>query len=121
LDSGIDHQHPALLDDSLRPPPGYPKCVPRDCPYTSNKVIVARSYVEMLAAGTPPNPAEDSRPDDPTPRDRVGHGTAVAVIAAGREVSTPSATISGVAPKRSWATTRFSVRRASTTPLMATS
>jgi minor extracellular serine protease Vpr len=99
IDSGIDHQHPALLDDSLRPPPGYPKCVPRDCPYTSNKVIVARSYVEMLAAGTPPNPAEDSRPDDPTPRDRVGHGTAVAVIAAGREVSTPSATISGVAPK----------------------
>lgn len=99
LDSGIDHEHPALQDDSLRPPPGYPKCAARDCPYTSNKVIVARSYVEMLAAGTPPNPAEDSRPDDPTPRDRVGHGTAVAVIAAGREVRTPSATISGVAPK----------------------
>ena len=99
VDSGIDQEHPALQDDSLRPPPGYPKCAPRDCPYTSNKVIVARSYVEMLAAGTPPNPAEDSRPDDPTPRDRVGHGTAVAVIAAGRQVTTPSATISGVAPK----------------------
>ncbi len=99
IDSGIDHEHPALRDDTLAPPPGYPKCVPRDCPWTSNKVIVARSYVEMLAAGTPPNPAEDSRPDDLTPRDRVGHGTAVAVIAAGREVQTPSATISGVAPK----------------------
>lgn len=99
IDSGIDHEHPALRDDSLAPPPGYPKCVPRDCPWTSNKVIVARSYVEMLAAGTPPNPAEDSRPDDLTPRDRVGHGTAVAVIAAGRQVSTPSATISGVAPR----------------------
>ncbi|MCS7314439.1 MAG: S8 family serine peptidase [Bryobacterales bacterium] len=99
IDSGIDHGHPALLDDSLSPPPGYPKCVPRDCPWTSNKVIVARSYVEMLAAGTPPNPAEDSRPDDLTPRDRVGHGTAIAVIAAGRQVKTPSGTISGVAPK----------------------
>lgn len=99
IDSGIDHEHPALRDPSLTPPPGYPKCVPRDCPWTSNKVIVARSYVEMLAAGTPPNPAEDSRPDDLTPRDRVGHGTALAVIAAGREVKTPSATISGVAPK----------------------
>ncbi|MGC8795347.1 MAG: S8 family serine peptidase, partial [Bryobacteraceae bacterium] len=99
LDTGIDQQHPALQDDSLTPPPGFPKCAPRDCPYTSNKVIVARSYVEMLAAGTPPNPAEDSRPDDPTPRDRVGHGTAVAVIAAGRQVAAPSTTISGVAPK----------------------
>lgn len=99
IDSGIDHEHPALRDDSLTPPPGFPKCVPRDCPWTSNKVIVARSYVERLAAGRPPNPAENSRPDDLTPRDRVGHGTAVAVIAAGREVRTPSATISGVAPK----------------------
>lgn len=99
IDTGIDHEHPALQDDSLRPPPGFPKCAPNDCPYTNNKVIVARSYVELVAAGSPWNPAADSRPDDLSPRDRVGHGTAVAMVAAGRTVSTPSATITGVAPK----------------------
>jgi len=99
IDSGIDHEHPAFQDPTLQPPPGYPKCAPQDCPYTNNKIIVARSYVKMLAAGTPPDPAADSRPDDLSPRDRVGHGTAAAMIVAGRSVSGPSATITGVAPK----------------------
>jgi len=99
IDTGIDHQHPAFQDDSLTPPPGYPKCPPADCAYTNNKIIVARSYVELVAAGSPSDPAVDSRPDDLSARDRVGHGTALAMIAAGRTVSTPSAAITGVAPK----------------------
>jgi uncharacterized protein (TIGR03437 family) len=98
LDTGIDNQHPAFQDSSLRPPDGFPKV---DKPewretYTNNKVIVARSYVDMLVLGDEP---EFSRPDDLTPRDRVGHGTAAAAVAAGVQNSGPAATIRGVAPR----------------------
>jgi len=96
LDSGIDQTHPAFQDPSLRAPAGYPKCQRADCAYTSDKVIVARSYVETLVYGEMP---EYSRPDDVSPRDRVGHGTAAAAVAAASRVTTPVATISGVAPK----------------------
>jgi uncharacterized protein (TIGR03437 family) len=98
LDSGIDQTHPAFQDDSLPMPSGFPICNGSDCSYTNNKVIVARSYVQQLAAGTAPNPAADSRPDDYSPRDRDGHGTAVASCAAG-EVNTGLVTFSGFAPK----------------------
>ncbi len=57
-------------------------------------MIAARSYVDMLVL-----PGEDSRPDDLSPRDRVGHGTAAASVAAGVRNSGPAATITGVAPK----------------------
>src|SRR6185503_14898732 len=78
---------------------GYPRCSGDDCAFTNNKVIVARSYVRQLAAGSAPlNPAADSRPDDYSPRDRVGHGTAVASTAAGFS-NTGLVTFSGVAPK----------------------
>ncbi|MGH9672088.1 MAG: S8 family serine peptidase, partial [Bryobacteraceae bacterium] len=40
-----------------------------------------------------------SRPDDLSPRDRVGHGTATAMVAAGVVHTTPLGTASGVAPK----------------------
>jgi minor extracellular serine protease Vpr len=84
LDSGIDQTHPAFQDGSLVAPSGYPICSGTDCAFTSNKVIVARSYVSMLAAGSSAsNPAADSRPDDLSPRDHVGHGTAVASVVAG--------------------------------------
>ena len=96
LDTGIDQTHPAFQDSSLRAPAGYPKCQRPDCAYTNNKVIVARSYVETLVYGEMP---EYSRPDDVSPRDRVGHGTAAAAVAAANRVTTPVATISGVAPK----------------------
>ncbi len=99
LDSGIDHTHPSFQEESLEIPTGFPKCRPQECAFTNRKVIAARSYVELLAAGTPPNPAVDSRPDDTSPRDRVGHGTAVAMAAAGAESRGPLAAIRGMAPK----------------------
>lgn len=94
LDSGIDHTHPAFQDNSLPAAPGFPK---GDASFTNRKVIVARSYVAQLPfAEIRP---EDSRPDDISPRDRSGHGTAAAMIAAGARNSGPAATIIGVAPK----------------------
>ena len=99
IDTGIDQNHPAFQDPSLQTPPGYPICKGADCAFTSNKVIVARSYIAQEAAGTPPNPAADSRPDDFLPRDHVGHGTALGMIAAGHTNSGPSDTITGMAPK----------------------
>src|SRR5271166_2526840 len=83
IDTGIDQTHPAFQDTSLSIPSGFPKCTSGDCAYTNNKVIVARSYVKQLAAGMDPNnPAATSEPDDFSARDRDGHGTAVASVAA---------------------------------------
>ena len=98
IDSGIDINHPAFQSSSLKPPAGFPK---GDANYTNNKVIVARSYVALSAVGyyaDPSNPAVTSLPDDYSPRDHVGHGTAIAMIAAGGQVAAPAATIQGVAP-----------------------
>ena len=102
LDTGIDQTHPAFQDPSLKAPAGFPVCNVSNCAaFTSNKVIVARSYVPLLAAPSDPkNPAADSRPDDYSPRDRQGHGTATASCAAAVSTLTPAQlTISGVAPK----------------------
>jgi minor extracellular serine protease Vpr len=99
IDTGIDQQHPGLKDDSLTVPAGYPICSGSDCDFTSKKVIVARSYVQMVAAGYTADPSQTSAPDDLSPRDRVGHGTAAAMVAAGVQTTGPLATISGVAPK----------------------
>lgn len=95
LDSGIDQRHPAFGDSGFSFPSGFPKCRGEDCNYTNRKVIVARSYVDLLVLGDDP---AISRPDDLSPRDRVGHGTAAASAAAGRQVSGPAAAIRGVAP-----------------------
>lgn len=84
IDSGIDDTHPAFQDGS-QAPPGYPL---GDTAYTNGKIIVARTYEPMFAL-----------PDDRTPRDRSGHGTALAMIAAGATNTGPLATITGVAPK----------------------
>jgi uncharacterized protein (TIGR03437 family) len=100
IDTGIDQTHPAFQDNSLSIPAGFPKCgAPSDCAFTNHKVIVARSYVQLLAAGFPPNPAATSRPDDYSARDRSGHGTAVAMCAAGKTNTGPADTITGMAPK----------------------
>ncbi len=98
IDTGIDQNHPAFQDSSLAMPAGFPKCRQQagECAYTNNKVIAARSYVDMLVGADDPG---TSRPDDTSPRDRVGHGTAVAMVAAGNQNKGPAATITGVAPK----------------------
>lgn len=95
LDSGVDQDHPAFQDSSLTVPEGFPRCVQSDCRFTNRKVIVARSYVDRLVY----NFAGDSRPDDESARDRKGHGTAVAMVAAGVRHESPLGMISGVAPK----------------------
>jgi uncharacterized protein (TIGR03437 family) len=93
IDSGIDQNHPGFQDSSLTPPAGFPVCdVPSNCAFTNNKVIVARSYVALSAE------VYDT-PDDYSPRDHMGHGTAIAMIAAGVQNTGPLATIQGVAPK----------------------
>jgi len=102
IDTGIDQAHPAFQDSSLPMPAGYPMCSVSDCAsFTNNKVIVARSYVRQLAAGSDPNnPAADSRPDDYSPRDRSGHGTATASCAAAAStIAVAGFAISGMAPK----------------------
>ena len=101
IDTGIDQTHPSFQDNSLTPPAGFPKCdVPANCAFTSNKVIVARSYVSTLTAGSSvSDPAADSRPDDLSARDYIGHGTAVASVAAGVGSAYYATAISGVAPK----------------------
>ena len=88
IDTGIENTHPAFQAPSLTPPEGYPQADNEgDRPFTNNKVIVARSYVYLLG----PDP-------DQTARDRVGHGTSVAMAAAGMLNAGPLATIRGVAP-----------------------
>jgi uncharacterized protein (TIGR03437 family) len=89
IDTGIDQNHPGFQDPSLTPPAGFPK---GDANYTNNKVIVARSYVSYTADAW-------GSPDDLSPRDHFGHGTAIAMIAAGVQNTGPLATIQGVAPK----------------------
>ncbi len=93
IDTGIDQNHAGFKDTGFTAPAGFPK---GDAGYTNNKVIVARSYVSMLVTADDPN---FSTPDDLSPRDRQGHGTAIAMIAAGVQNAGPLATITGVAPK----------------------
>lgn len=122
IDTGIDAAHPAFQDSTLTPPAGFPICqvnfgtYPTEqwvdctadeptkgfpicsaasCEFTNNKVIVARSYVPVLNTGEP----SSSTPDDYSPRDRVGHGTATAMAAGGETNTGPADTITGVAPK----------------------
>ena len=103
IDSGIDQTHPAFNDTGFTLPAGaWPKCnAASDCSnYTNKKVIVARSYVPMMAAGSnPANPAADSNPDDFSARDHAGHGTALAAAAAGVQTGGGTVAFSGMAPK----------------------
>src|ERR1039457_155534 len=92
IDTGIDQNHPGFNDTGFTAPAGFPA---GDTGYTNNKVIVARSYISMQVD---PDPVY-STPDDLSPRDRQGHGTAIAMIAAGVQNTGPLGTITGVAPK----------------------
>ncbi len=89
IDSGIQTSHEAFKDASLTAPETYPRYNRSDdAAYTNGKVIVARSYVHLL----------DYDPDN-SAADHVGHGTALAMAAAGVRNAGPLATITGVAPK----------------------
>ena len=83
LDTGIASNHPAFQDSSLTPPSGFPMSDnSADMALTNSKIIVARNYT-----------------DDPSADDVDGHGTAVAMCAAGGTVTGPFGTITGAAPK----------------------
>jgi subtilisin family serine protease len=82
IDSGIALDHPAFQGSPLAMPSGFPLAnSARDLAYTNNKVIVARNYVPLA-----------------TPQDSYGHGTAVAMEAAGGTAAGPLGAITGVAP-----------------------
>jgi minor extracellular serine protease Vpr len=89
IDSGIDQNHAGFKDTSLQPPSGFPA---GDTGYTNSKVIVARSYMPQTVTWS-------GLPDDVSPRDHLGHGTAIAMIAAGVKNTGPQGAIEGVAPK----------------------
>ena len=88
IDTGIDNTHPAFQEPSLVVPSGFPKVTQNtDVTFTNHKIIVARSYVNLL-----------STDPDLSARDHMGHGTGVAMAAAGVLNAGPLATIRGVAP-----------------------
>ncbi len=89
LDTGIDVTHPAFQDNDLAVPEGFPVTNrAADVSFTNQKVIVARGYASMYGSNS-------------DPRDRVGHGTAVAMCAAGEPVVSSEGVVSGLAP-RAW-------------------
>jgi subtilisin family serine protease len=90
IDSGIETKHPGFANSQLPALDGYPKVSDEsNRQYTNNKVIVARSYRQFF-----------TNPRDPegTVLDRIGHGTAVAMAAAGTEHDSPLGRIAGMAP-----------------------
>ncbi len=88
IDTGVDAEHPAFQEPSLSIPEGYPLVArDEDRKYTNNKIIVARTYEALLGNS------------NGSPRDEMGHGTAVAMAAAGVRNRGPLAEIVGVAPK----------------------
>lgn len=90
IDTGIDTAHPAFNDASLTLPEGYPKFRTEfDKAITNTKVIAARSYDDLY----------DEPSNEKGAQDRVGHGTAVAMAAAGITTEAPLAKIAGMAPK----------------------
>ena len=88
VDTGIDPAHPAFQDPALQPPPGYPLLNQEaDRAATNSKIIVARNYEPVYGVLAP------------DVRDTQGHGTGVAMAAAGLPVTGPYGAIAGVAPK----------------------
>ena len=95
IDSGLDFDHSAFRDPTLAAVEGYPRAAPELLEYANSKVLAVRSYVHLQNSREPAT----SSPDDRTPVDFNGHGTAVAMIAAGRRINTPAGLIQGIAPK----------------------
>lgn len=89
IDTGIDPDHPGMKDPTLTMPEGFPKTRREsDKDVINGKIIAARSYDDLydVAAAT-------------SARDRDGHGTGVAMSAAGTPVKANFASMSGMAPK----------------------
>lgn len=85
IDTGIDSTHPAFQISGDLVPQGYPRVNREaDLELANSKVIVVRNY--------DPNATN-------TAQDRKGHGTAVAMVAAGAPVQSPYGEISGLAPQ----------------------
>ncbi|WP_321473998.1 S8 family serine peptidase [uncultured Paludibaculum sp.] len=81
LDTGIDMTHPGFAAGEMTAPEGFPLAdSDENLALTNGKVIVARSF------------------DGWPVTDWIGHGTAVAMTAAGVQHESPRGTISGVAP-----------------------
>ena len=95
IDSGLDFLHPAFQDDSLPALSGYPKGRPEHLAFASGKIVAVRSYMQLQNSGDP----VDSTPDDNSPVDFSGHGTAVAMVAAGKRVESPAGALEGIAPR----------------------
>ena len=86
LDSGLDLTHPGFKTDALTAPDSYPRATNEDIRAQLNgKVIVYRTYEQM--AGFTESALDNS-----------GHGTGVAMAAAGVRVKSPKAELQGVAP-----------------------
>ncbi|MCX6594665.1 MAG: S8 family serine peptidase [Acidobacteria bacterium] len=89
IDTGIDPDHPAMKDATLTMPEGFPKTRREaDKAVITSKIIAARSYDDLydIAGAT-------------SARDMDGHGTGVAMSAAGAPVKANFAQMSGMAPK----------------------
>ena len=89
IDTGIQVSHPGFKDDTLPSVEGFPKGNREsDLKGTSKKIIVARSYENLLSLF-----------DEPTTADVVGHGTGTAMAAAGIRHKAPFGEITGIAPR----------------------
>jgi minor extracellular serine protease Vpr len=88
IDTGIDVRHPGFQNSGLSMPEGFPRFRrDSDRAFTSEKVIVARSYDDLQNVF------------NPTADDLMGHGTFCAMEAAGQEHDAPwGEKIVGVAP-----------------------
>lgn len=86
IDTGIDAKHPAFAGEGMTAPEGFPKVSSEAfLPATNGKVIVQRSYDAL-------NRTDESIVDG------AGHGTAVAMVAAGARVQSQFGELSGAAP-----------------------
>ena len=86
IDTGLDANHPGFQEGEMKAPEGFPRVSSEAfLKATNGKVIVQRSYDGLN--GTPESIV-----------DGAGHGTAVAMVAAGGRVKSPFGELVGAAP-----------------------